>query len=90
MEQLQGLILSYYLDTGVYRENQNDRDKFPYLSWSPYDRIEIKPIDSFSEFFRAQFQARWIGVAQQMHLVYDFPENTHSFRRLCLMEIATK
>lgn len=73
MDELNGVILSYYLDKGVYQENQNNREKFPYLSWSPYDRIEIKPIDTFSEFFRAQFQTRWTGVAQQMHLIYDFP-----------------
>ncbi len=74
MDERNGVILSYYLDTGVYQENQNNREKFPYLSWSPYDRIEIKPVDSFSQFFQAQFQTRWTGVAQQMHLIYDYPE----------------
>lgn len=74
MDELKGIILSYYLDKGVYQENQNDREEYPYLSWSPYDRIEIKQIDCFSQFFQAQFQTRWTGVAQQMHLIYDFPE----------------
>ena len=37
---MEGYILSLSLDSNM--ENTNDRDEFRYMSWSPYDRIQIK------------------------------------------------
>ena len=67
-----GWILSFYLD-GNQVTSENNRDEFPYLSWSPYDRFDIVEINEFSKFFENQFWNRWDGVAQQMHLIPEYP-----------------
>ena len=69
---MEGVILSLYLDRDM--QDVNDRENFKYMSWSPYDRIRIKKIHNFNEFFESQFQTKWVGVAQQMHLVQEYPE----------------
>lgn len=69
---MKGFILSLYLDNNI--TPTNNREEFQYMSWSPYDRIEIKEVKSFAEFFNAQFQTKWIGVAQQMHLLHEYPD----------------
>lgn len=70
MDELKGVILSYYLDKGVYQENQNNREEYPYLSWSPYDRIEIKQIDCFSQFFSSTVsnKVEWSGTTDAPYL----------------------
>lgn len=67
-----GMILSFYLD-GQFSEKL-ERDSFPYLSWSPYDRVEIVRTDNFGDFFESQFNDVWDGVAQHMHLIPEYPE----------------
>ena len=65
-----GWILLFYLD----ENQQNDREKFPYLSWSPYDRMDIKEITQFNDFFENNYWIRWNGVVQQMHLIPEYPD----------------
>lgn len=67
----QGWILSFYSDGN----NEINREEFPYLSWSPYDRVEINKVEQFSRFFESQFNVRWDGIAQQLHLISEYPEN---------------
>lgn len=67
-----GWILLFYLDENQ-ESSENDRTEFPYLSWSPYDRLDIKEISGFSEFFENQYSMSWNGVAQQMHLIPEYP-----------------
>lgn len=46
-----GWILLFYLDENQIL-SENDRAEFPYLSWSPYDRLDIKEISDFDKFFK--------------------------------------
>ena len=62
-----GIILSFYLD-GKFNEEVR-QENFPYLSWSPYDRLELTRIEKFDDFFKSQFEDIWDGVAQHMHLI---------------------
>ncbi|MDE6908564.1 MAG: hypothetical protein K2P21_10460 [Lachnospiraceae bacterium] len=34
----------------------------------------MKEVDKFKEFFRSQFQESWNGIAQQIHLIPEYPE----------------
>ncbi len=72
---MEGIILSLYSDKEM--ESVNARQDFKFLSWSPYDRIRVKKVNNFSEFFQSQFQTKWVGVAQQMHLISEYPEEFH-------------
>lgn len=67
-----GWILLFYLGENQLQD-ENARQNFPYLSWSPYDRLDIVPISEFSGFFGNQYSMRWEGVAQQMHLIPEYP-----------------
>ncbi len=67
-----GIILSFYLD-GKFNEEVR-QENFPYLSWSPYDRLELTRIEKFDDFFKSQFEDIWDGVAQHMHLIPEYPE----------------
>lgn len=69
-----GWILLFYLGENQ-AQDENARENFPYLSWSPYDRLDIVPISKFSEFFGNQYSMRWEGVAQQMHLIPEYPDS---------------
>lgn len=67
-----GWILLFYLDENQIL-SENDRAEFPYLSWSPYDRLDIKKISDFNDFFENQYWMRKDCVAQQMHLIPEYP-----------------
>lgn len=71
-----GWILSFYLDENQLEKIGINRKKFPYLSWSPYDRLDIVEVCEFRSFFDNQFGSRCDCVAQQMHLI---PENPVDF-----------
>lgn len=33
----------------------------------------MKKVKCIKEFFEAQFQTKWVGVAQQLHLIHEYP-----------------
>lgn len=69
-----GWILSFCVTPNQDGQiDEGNRDNFPYLSWSPYDRLDIRKIDNFDNFFKSQFGINWNGVAQQMHLIPEYP-----------------
>lgn len=67
-----GWIILFYLGEGQTSGEDNGKE-FPYLSWSPYDRLDIKEISSFNKFFENQYRTWHDGVAQQMHLIPEYP-----------------
>lgn len=66
-----GIILSFYLKESG--EDTKQQEEYPFLSWSPYDRVDIEVADKFEDFFNSQYRVRWNGVVQQMHLIPEYP-----------------
>lgn len=61
-----GWTISLYTDEG----QKNDRiEGYEYLSWSPYDRIQIHITDDFEKFIFPVDEIDWCGVKQQLHLI---------------------
>ncbi|WP_456029482.1 FRG domain-containing protein [Ruminococcus sp.] len=61
-----GWTVSLYTDKG----QNNMRDgSYEYLSWSPYDRIQIHITDDFEKFIFPVDETKWCGVKQQLHLI---------------------
>lgn len=72
MDTKEGIIISLYMDGN--QNNIANRNDQQYLTWSPYDRIEFKKVEKFEDYFKSQFQIKWNGVAQQLHIVTEFPK----------------
>lgn len=63
---VKGWTVSLYTDEG----QKNDRNNgYEYLSWSPYDRIQIHITDNFEKFIFPVDKVSWCGVKQQLHLI---------------------
>ena len=62
-----GWIISLWID--AIQEKQNVRENFPFLSWSPYDRVTITEISRFSQFFKPEEKVSWNGTVQNLHLI---------------------
>ena len=62
-----GWIVSFWIDSSQIQ--LNDRDKMPYLSWSPYDRVTIDEVTDFVDFFQAKESPAWNGTVQRLHLI---------------------
>lgn len=62
-----GWVVSLWIDTT--QEPLNGREEFPYLSWSPYDRVTITEVDKFSRFFETEDVGSWNGTVQRLHLI---------------------
>lgn len=55
--------------------NENIRGNVPYLIWSSYDRLNIKSISKFEDFFVFDDNSvEWTGSIQSLHL---FKHNFH-------------
>ncbi len=62
-----GWVVSLWIDTT--QEPLNGREEFPYLSWSPDDRVKITEVDKFSRFFETEDVGSWNGTVQRLHLI---------------------
>ena len=65
--EILGWIISFWDDTSQIQ--RNNREEMQYLSWSPYDRVTIKPASDFSDFFNIKRNLDWNGAVQHLHLI---------------------
>ena len=66
-----GLIISFYNKEGL------DRRASQFLSWSPYDRVLMRQINKFKDFFEDQFESDEYrkGVSKKIHLIEEYVRN---------------
>ena len=69
MEYKTGWCVTLYSDES--QEANDNRDKAHFLSWSPYDRVQITSSNEFNNFIFPNVSniVEWCGVKQQLHLV---------------------
>lgn len=79
------LVISMY--SSKYQEDNDNFDYFKCITWSPYERIEVKPVVSFKELCKGGVSQindqrkgqTWTGVKQCLHLIgIDGKENEFS------------
>lgn len=79
------LVISMY--SSKYQEDNDNFDYFKCITWSPYERIEVKPVASFKELCKGGVPQindqrkgqTWTGVKQCLHLIgIDGKENEFS------------
>lgn len=61
-----GWTVSLYTDEG---QNNTRNDGYEFLSWSPYDRIQVHITDNFEQFIFPDDEREWCGVKQHLHLI---------------------
>ena len=69
------LVISMY--SSKYQENNDNFDYFKCITWSPFERIEVKPVESFKELCKGGNLKKenqkeipvWTGVKQCLHLI---------------------
>lgn len=66
-QEIIGWVVSLWIDVSQILPNK--REKLPYLSWSPYDRITIDEVKDFSDFFVTKESQSWNGTVQRLHLI---------------------
>ena len=73
--KLMNLVISMY--SSKYQEDNDNFDYFKCITWSPYERIDVKPVTSFKELCKGgapqtsdQSKVQtWTGVKQCLHLI---------------------
>lgn len=69
------LVISMY--SSKYQEDNNNFEYFRGVTWSPFERIEVKPVKSFKDLCKggtaqnesAESKYVWVGVKQCLHLI---------------------
>ena len=51
LETGEGMIVSLYIDDESQFPTEENREAYRHLSWSPYDRMEIRRVSGFNDFF---------------------------------------
>ncbi len=73
------LLVTLYTDRYQNNETDNNRIALKNITWSPYDRITFKSVDSLKDLYYDNDNNAWSGIKQCMRLVEEsFDENVPS------------
>ena len=64
------LLVNLYSDR--YQDNNNNRDYYKDITWSPYDRISFKQVETLKQLCSNNDELdkeNWNGIKQCMHLI---------------------
>ncbi len=70
------LLVNLYSDR--YQDNNNNRDYYKDITWSPYDRISFKQVETLKQLCSNNDELdkeNWNGIKQCMHLIEDAESN---------------